>query len=154
MQPAIIIDIDGTLADCEHRRHHVEKTPKDWDAFYADMHKDAPKTMVGRVCELLCGPRSPSPRPSLIFVTGREETHRDKTHRWLVGNFPEWATGRLVLMRKKDDRRPDTEVKREIYEEKIKPLYRVDLVLDDRASVVKMWRDLGLECWQVAPGDF
>jgi hypothetical protein len=30
----------------------------------------------------------------------------------------------------------------------------VRLVLDDRNSVVKMWRSLGLECWQVAEGDF
>jgi hypothetical protein len=30
----------------------------------------------------------------------------------------------------------------------------VVLCLDDRNSVVKLWRDLGLTCLQVAEGDF
>jgi hypothetical protein len=30
----------------------------------------------------------------------------------------------------------------------------VFLVVDDRDKVVKMWRDLGLNVFQVAPGDF
>ena len=30
----------------------------------------------------------------------------------------------------------------------------VFLVVDDRDKVVKMWRDLGLNTFQVAPGDF
>jgi hypothetical protein len=31
----ILVDIDGTLADCTHRLHHIQKQPKDWDAFFA-----------------------------------------------------------------------------------------------------------------------
>lgn len=31
---------------------------------------------------------------------------------------------------------------------------RVEIVFDDRNSVVKMWRLLGLTCFQVAEGDF
>jgi hypothetical protein len=30
----------------------------------------------------------------------------------------------------------------------------VFLVVDDRNKVVKMWRELGLNTWQVAEGDF
>ena len=30
----------------------------------------------------------------------------------------------------------------------------VFLVVDDRQKVVDMWRNLGLNTWQVAPGDF
>jgi hypothetical protein len=37
---AFIFDIDGTLSDTARRRHHVEKTPKDWDAFFADQIND------------------------------------------------------------------------------------------------------------------
>ena len=29
----IIVDIDGTLANVEHRVHHLLKSPKDWDSF-------------------------------------------------------------------------------------------------------------------------
>ena len=31
---------------------------------------------------------------------------------------------------------------------------RILCVYDDRNQVVKMWRDSGLTCMQVAPGDF
>jgi len=57
-------------------------------------------------------------------------------------------------MRSQGDTRPDEIVKREIYEEHIKPLYNVDFVLDDRNKVVKMWRSLGLKVLQVAEGNF
>lgn len=36
---AIIFDIDGTLANLDHRLRHILKEPKDWDAFYSDMTK-------------------------------------------------------------------------------------------------------------------
>jgi histidinol phosphatase-like enzyme len=38
MDRAIIVDLDGTLASCEHRRHYVEK--KDWLSFYENMGHD------------------------------------------------------------------------------------------------------------------
>jgi hypothetical protein len=31
---------------------------------------------------------------------------------------------------------------------------RLVAVFDDRSSVVKMWRDAGVPCFQVAPGEF
>lgn len=36
----------------------------------------------------------------------------------------------------------------------IRDRYDVRVVLDDRDSVVKMWRSLGLTCLQVALGEF
>lgn len=36
----IIFDIDGTLADIAHRRHHVETKPKNWSAFQVAAHLD------------------------------------------------------------------------------------------------------------------
>ena len=59
-----------------------------------------------------------------------------------------------LFMRKQGDHRSDDEVKKDIYEKILKNLYTVELVIDDRNQVVNMWRDLGLSCWQVAPGDF
>lgn len=42
MQKTIVFDIDGTLADLSHRRHHVESRPKNWDAFFEDISEDKP----------------------------------------------------------------------------------------------------------------
>jgi hypothetical protein len=56
-------------------------------------------------------------------------------------------------MRGNGDNRADTVVKREIYQ-----MYFADAdvfgVIDDRASVVTMWRRLGLTVVQVAEGNF
>jgi hypothetical protein len=57
-------------------------------------------------------------------------------------------------MRKYGDFRQDSIVKREIYERFIAPDYDILCVLDDRNSVVSMWREIGLTCLQVAEGDF
>ena len=57
-------------------------------------------------------------------------------------------------MRATGDFRPDSVVKEEIYNNHIKDNYYVAGVFDDRDSVVKLWRDLGLTCFQVYYGDF
>jgi hypothetical protein len=57
-------------------------------------------------------------------------------------------------MRKYGDFRQDSIVKQEIYEQLIAPDYDILCVLDDRQQVVDMWREIGLTCLQVAPGDF
>jgi predicted secreted acid phosphatase len=152
--PAIIVDLDGTLCDCRHRRHHVERPAgekKDWKSFFAEMPLDKPNPWVAQLinCALELG-------GSVLLVSGRGEEHRPVTVEWLNSHLPEYADGAAIglLMRPLKDRRPDTEVKREIYENLIKHHYDVKLVLDDRSSVVAMWRSLGLECWQVAAGDF
>lgn len=41
-----------------------------------------------------------------------------------------------------------------MYETQIAPYYRVTAVFDDRQQVVDMWREIGLTCCQVAPGNF
>ena len=47
----------------------------------------------------------------------------------------------------------DSIVKQEIYDNFIKPFYDVILVVDDRESVVQMWRNNGLHVIQVIDPD-
>lgn len=143
---AIICDLDGTLCINAHRQHFLEKTPRDWDGFFEACDGDEKRGCVARFLE-------DYPRQYVrIFVTGRPLKVRDKTLRWLRHNvyLPQY----IVHMRPSDDFRPDDVVKREIYDFQIAPKYDVEVVLDDRDKVVAMWRSLGLNCWQVAPGDF
>lgn len=151
LPPAVIVDLDGTLCDATHRRKYVDGTlgKKDWDSFYGGIGDDQPNPLVISVLNLLmmhCGFKP-------IFVTGRPEKYRTVTNNWLV-NLNVQFLGRALLMRKDGDFRPDDTIKEEIYNEQIKGIYHVHLVLDDRNRVVNMWRRLGLECWQVAEGDF
>ena len=57
MKDIIVCDLDGTLANCEHRVHHIQrvggsglKRKPDWDAFYAGVRGD---TVNGAVKALL-----------------------------------------------------------------------------------------------------
>jgi hypothetical protein len=57
-------------------------------------------------------------------------------------------------MRKEGDHREDSVIKKEIYLKDILPKNEVLFIVEDRLSVVKMWRSLGLVCLQCDWGDF
>ena len=47
-----IFDIDGTLANCDHRLHYVKNKPKNWDAFYSECMDDHVIWPVAEILEL------------------------------------------------------------------------------------------------------
>ena len=147
----ILCDIDGTIANIDHRRPHVMGKKKDFKTFNALQYKDTLIESTVRVLEAI------TMREGLqvLYVSGRSEEYRGLTERWLFDNL----RGRKLLhtgllMRPEGDYRCDAEVKEEIYLTKIKPRYKVFMVFDDRNKVVDMWRKHGLVCQQVADGNF
>ena len=62
--------------------------------------------------------------------------------------------GNRLYLRADNDFRPDDITKRELYEQIVRDGFKPELVFDDRDQVVKMWRELGLQCYQVRAGDF
>jgi predicted secreted acid phosphatase len=143
---AIIVDLDGTLCDIEHRVHHVRTKPKNWKAFNQSMDQDQPYFWC---IELIAAMKSRGYK--VFFVTGRDENSRDMTESWLLRHKVEFDE---LHMRKKSDFREDSDVKEEIYKKTIAPRAEILFVIDDRKSVVERWRKLGLTCLQCAPGDF
>lgn len=132
---AYIFDLDGTIAEMKDR------SPYEWNRVGED-------TVNEHVCNVL---DALAKSTNIIIVSGRDEVCRQETIDWLAENDikPE-----LVLMRKKDDNRKDSIVKKEIYEENIKGKYNILGIFDDREQVVSMWRDLGLTCFQCDWGRF
>ena len=143
-EEVVIFDIDGTLADISARVHHVRRTPKDWDAFFRGMAEDRAVHSMVRLCNLLyaAGLR-------VILCSGRNESHRDETVRWMERQGVRFHELRL---RRDGDFRSDVVVKREMLAGIDKS--RVLFVVEDRARVVEMWRSEGLVCLQCAPGEF
>lgn len=141
-----IFDIDGTIADLSHRLPLIQKTPKDWPAFFAACPDDVPieHTIKLAIDVALAGAH-------IVYVTGRSDECRDATEAWLRQHaLPDGK----VFMRKKGDHRPDHQVKVELLAELRAEGHKPVMAFDDRNGVVKMWRELGIPCAQVAEGDF
>jgi hypothetical protein len=133
-----ICDIDGTLA------LKGERSPFDWSR----VGEDLPNAPVIRVVEALLFRGD-----DIVFMSGRMEQCRRDTTLWLKANI-DYCTGEPLFMRADDDYRPDTVVKRELFDNHVKDRYDVIGVIDDRYSVVRQWRSMGLTCLQVAEGNF
>ena len=142
-QKAIVVDLDGTCALIHQRKNGP------YDASRCD-EEDLPNIPVIETVKALTFAGY-----YVVFCSGREDKHREPTMRFLHNHFPEMNGDYVLFMRQTKDQRKDAIVKREIYEEQIAHRFDVLLVLDDRASVTKMWREeLGLTVLQCADGDF
>ncbi|MEP0565232.1 MAG: hypothetical protein ABJC64_12575, partial [Paracoccaceae bacterium] len=131
----------------DHRRPHLGGERPDWKSFNALMGDDTPNPPVVALYKTLWAANE----HELILVSGRGEESRELTERWLVWNEIPFNT---LLMRPKGDFRPDTEIKLEILETLRKQGKSILLAVDDRQSVVDMWRANDVTCLQCAVGDF
>ena len=140
--PIILSDLDGTIANIDHRLHLVEGGgKKDFKRFDAACVDDPPNLPVIKLLRAMrsCGYR-------IIIVSGRSERERAATERWLKLHTVPWAR---LYMRERDDYRPDVELKQSFLDKFI-ILDEVLFVLDDRAKMVAFWRAQGFACFQVS----
>ena len=143
----VIFDLDGTLALIEHRRHFVEQEKPDWDAFFSRCNEDKPNEPVIEVYHAL-----QSMGHTMWIFSGRSDQTQRDTVSWLYDKDIEFAK---LVMRKEGDHQPDTKLKKS-WLDKYFPIDKKNLLctFDDRQSVVDMWRENGVTCFQVAPGNF
>jgi len=131
LEEAIIVDVDGTLA------HMCNRNPYDASKAMGDTIDDAVSNIVGMAYDN--GYR-------VIILTGRSEEHKDITEKWLKDNGVNYDE---IYTRADNDNRPDYIVKKELFDNNIRNKYNVKYVIDDRPSVCRMWRLLGLKVLQV-----
>jgi hypothetical protein len=139
-----VVDVDGTLAiRCPGGRGPYEED-RVWE--------DLPNLPVIEIVQALRAAGH-----LIIVVSGRQDSCRQQTEEWLARHRVPYSS---LYMRVAGDRRHDYEVKGEILEQIFRdhPLIgdpQDNLrTLDDRDQCVRLWRDCGLFCAQVAPGDF
>lgn len=142
----VISDLDGTLADIDHRLHWIHRDEPDWTAFFLACGDDAPIANTITVVRTLHAAGY-----EVVIASGRGEVARDATIEWLARHDVPWDR---LLLRRSDDARHDDEVKTEMVRENDLAPERTLVVLEDRASVVQTWRRLGFHVFQVADGDF
>lgn len=164
-----IVDIDGTLANIEHRLPLIQCEPKQWDAFFDACTDDKPiedvidvvralyhskdevriKIAAGKETQHI-DERSEN-SISIVYLTGRPERVRNKTIDWLMGNgLPKGG----LYMRRDGDYRPDTIAKRSLLEGLIADGVKIAGVFEDRPSVCKVWRSMGLTVFQMQHEEF
>ena len=141
-------DIDGTIADLTHRRQFVASQPKNWAAFEASMSEDKPIHWVIDFVNMFWHNGA-----EVVMMSGRGRQNLEVTEAWL-DTFGVCYDN--IYTRAEGDYRKDSIVKKELYHQAWIDYGEKDpdLILDDRTQVVNMWRDLGLNCIQVAWGDF
>jgi hydroxymethylpyrimidine pyrophosphatase-like HAD family hydrolase len=147
----VLADLDGTIALIEHRRHwldaerHPDLTSDErWRRFFAECAEDLPNSPVIQTLQALRRAGY-----SIHIFSGRSSEVVHETVTWLQGNKVPWDH---FKMRSAGDFTPDEVLKRQWISEY--DLSEILCVFDDRKKVVDMWRELGLACFQVAPGDF
>ena len=142
---ALIVDLDGTLADIRIRLKHLSGKKKDWKSFNKTIETDELHEWCRQIIVRFATDHK------IIIVSGRTDDLKKETEEWLR-KFD--VPFHYLFMRKGNDFRSDTIVKLEIYERKIRENFKITFVLDDRQKVVDMWRAEGLVVLQCAPGDF
>lgn len=131
-RPAVLCDIDGTLA------HMTTRGPYDYDKVDTDSLDD-------EIFDILRGLSSLG--YAIVIVSGRDGICKEDTHNWLLANLrnvPFYHYQRAV-----GDKRPDDVIKEELLEQIVAYGFCPKMVFDDRPRVTRMWRRLGLKVFQV-----
>jgi predicted kinase len=138
-EPAVVVDIDGTVA------RHVNRSPYDESKVLDDEPIEDVVDVVGALSGLY----------RLVFVSGRTDSCREDTIKWIQREFGLIHGEDFELhMRQTGDQRPDYVIKTELYDEHVIPFYNIKMVFDDREQVVHHVRRRGITVAQVAPGRF
>lgn len=123
---AVIFDIDGCLAKMSNRSAY------DWKK----VKEDTPIEHVKNLINIFYN------QGHVVFVfTGRDGSCRELTREWLIENNINHS---FLFSRKEGDGRKDSIIKEELFNENVKDKFYVDLVVDDRMDVKRMWLSLGL----------
>ena len=135
MKKIILCDIDGTIANNDHRQHFLEGK-KDWDGFFSELINDEPIIEIIKKINAYHDAGK-----NIIFLTGRPERFRYSTTLWLKENFDfEFK----LLMRKDSDYRNKLEVKEEIFNENFSS-NDIECIYDNDKDLIKMWNEKGIK---------
>ena len=135
---AVIFDIDGVLANNDHRVHHLTPPDPDWNAFFEacgfdDVYQDA-----WNLVRLL------RQNYAIVLITGRPEWVRPHTVDWLDKKVIQFT--QMVM-------RPDSysipgDVFKSLIVDELRSDFEFKMAFEDNTQTVQMYRDRGIPCWQ------
>lgn len=150
----IVFDLDGTLANLEHRLHYIN-IDSNWPAFYRACKDDKPIWPLISVCREMC-------RTHWVEIwSGRSDEVRAITVSWLAAHglvgvddpSEPYGRYRALRMRPTGSNMQDSMLKGKWFDE-LPTALKPELAFDDREQMVRMWRSKGVLCAQVAEGKY
>tara|TARA_R110000803_G_scaffold1349_5_gene4437 strand:+ start:97 stop:558 length:462 start_codon:yes stop_codon:yes gene_type:complete len=153
MKKTVIFDLDGTLALIDARRAKSTNVngKMDWDTFFDpnNIQLDLPNQPVIEMAKML-----KKQGHSIIIFSGRSKATKIATMEWLDQFGVPFDVLKMRPTGNGFQFMPDDQLKQKWLDDLFPDKDNILCVFDDRDKVVKMWRDNGLTCMQVAPGDF
>lgn len=150
MNKTVIFDLDGTLALIDDRRALAAKPNGkiNWKVFFdpKNIQLDQPNLPVIAMAKML-----KAQGHSVVIFSGRDSISRVQTIDWLNQHGVPFD---VLKMRPQGSFTPDDVLKQDWLDQLFPDKNDVLCIFDDRDKVVKMWRDNGISCFQVAPGNF
>ena len=148
----MIFDVDGTLADCEHRLHHIKKKDDDgrkkkarFDLFEAEIPYDSPILPVVNIYKRMVA----DPNIIVVLLTGRGEKSRELTEKWFTDHGLNGYDA-LYMKPRANSSMPDTKQKRAAHDQIVERYgMPVAMVFEDRDRVIDMWKEMGVFVFNV-----
>lgn len=126
---AVVIDMDGTLSLFSGKKNPYKR----------DFENDVINTRLLVILRLLH-----SNGVQLLFVSGRSAEYEKQTLEFLARcGFTQYIPNWSLTMREVGDKRPDYQVKSDIYDH-IAPNYSIMCAFDDRLQVKRFWVSKGV----------
>lgn len=144
---AVIVDLDGTLCNIDHRLHHMKNGNKNWKAFFEGIKDDS----VNEWCKDIIYAYKEAYDFPIVLASGRPDNYRKVTQEWLEKNVIPYND---LFMRPRSDSRQDFITKEVILDFEILCKYNPIFFIDDRKQVVDMYRKRGFTVLQCAEGNF
>lgn len=137
---AIVVDLDGTMSLITTR------SPHDLTRVYED-NVNQPIVELVRIMQ--------KTGHTIFFISGREQVAYEATVKWLADKAQFEVGSYYLFLRPNKDPRPDTQFKKDVFEQELKGKYYVDFWIEDRWRMTNAVRnELGITCLQCADGHF
>ena len=152
MEKIIIFDLDGVLANIEHRKHFIKNKPKNFRLFNEECNKDLPiyenlnlfnkYLKYGYECRIW---------------SGRSNGVRQKTIDWLslYLNLTKEEINKILLLRPTSVFISSDQLKLAYYNkcsQEVKD--NIELAIDDDPKNIKMYKNIGIKTMFIDNGEF
>lgn len=130
-----LIDVDGVIADGEHRQHFLRRERRDWQGFFRAATDDPPLLPGVTLLDLI------DAQTLVVLLTARPESIHDETVAWLAEYEIRWD---LLIMRGRRDHGPSPEMKRLAVEELRYAGFEPVFAIDDDQRNITMYQEEGI----------